>query len=136
MLRSTAIGTALVIAVTLAGCVVIPAGRAPGPVVVRAPGPPPHAPAHGYRRHHASGVDLRFDPQLGVYAVVGYTGIYFSDDWFIRWYGGSWQFSRRVGGPWVIQSAERVPKGLRAKHHHDHHEGPKAHGYGPAKAGW
>jgi hypothetical protein len=134
MLRSTAIGTALVIAISLAGCVVVPARRAPGPVVVvREPGPPPQAPAHGYHRHHASGVDLRFDRQLGVYVVVGYTGIYFSDDWFIRWYGGRWQFSRRVGGPWVFQPAERVPQGLRAKHHGG---GPKAHGYGPAKAGW
>ncbi|MFQ5585276.1 MAG: hypothetical protein ACE5GF_00390, partial [Thermodesulfobacteriota bacterium] len=40
-------------------------------------GPPPHAPAHGYRHKHRHGVELMFDGGLGVYIAVGLSGIYF-----------------------------------------------------------
>src|SRR5258705_13086779 len=56
-------------------------GPGPGPVVEEGSGhgPPPWAPAHGYRRHHQQAyqsrpdtVDLGFDDGLGVYMVVGF----------------------------------------------------------------
>ena len=34
-------------------------------------GPPPHAPAHGYRHKHPDGVELVYKSNIGGYAVVG-----------------------------------------------------------------
>ena len=41
-------------------------------------GPPPHAPAYGYRHHH-QGARLAFDSKLGVYVVLSQN----EDDWFL-----------------------------------------------------
>lgn len=102
------------------GCVV----AAPPPfAVVPAPeahgGPPDHAPAWGYRRHHEheeadEEVALRFDPTLGVKVVVGVPNLYFSDGVFIRFSSGAWQASVHPNGPWRMQAVEAVPPGLRA----------------------
>jgi hypothetical protein len=96
-------------------------------------GPPPHAPAHGYRTTHPrDGVVLVFDAGLGVYTVAGWPGYYWHSDHYLRWVDGSWRTSRRIGGSWVVVSLDRVPAKLAAKH------GRKAHGHqkqhpGPAK---
>jgi hypothetical protein len=71
--------------------------------VVREPGPPPWAPAHGYRHKHAQGMELVYDAQLGVYVVVGRDGLYFRHDRFYR----------------------RLPPGLRKQHAKKH--GKKKH---------
>lgn len=93
-------------------------------------GPPPWAPAHGYRHHH-HGVSLVFDAGLGVYAVVGRPGIYFHHDHYLRLHAGGWEQAVRVGGPWLVIAAEKVPAGLhrsvaerhgrgKGKHRHKH----------------
>lgn len=107
------------------------------PVHVDKPGPPPHAPAHGYRHKHAAGVDLIFDVGLGVYAVVGHSGVYFNDRHFLRRHGDSWRIAKNLSGPWHGASEGFVPPGLRAKHHkkHKHHGHGKKNGHGPAKHG-
>jgi hypothetical protein len=119
VLPSARLLATLAIAAALLGCRGgIAVGQpGPGPVVIDEPGhgPPPHAPAHGHRRKRAQGADLRWEPQLGVYAVIGHTDIYFHDDWFIRWSGG-WQVSASLGGPWEARSESSIPPGLRAKH--------------------
>jgi hypothetical protein len=102
----------------------------------RGHGPPPHAPAHGYRhKHHRDGVDLVFDAGLGVYAVAGWPGHYWHVDRYLRWSAGKWLVSKHMGGVWVVVSSERLPRKLVAKHKR-HHE--KAHRHkkrhpGPAK---
>ena len=103
----------------LSGCgtktvVVAPA---PGPVVVRGSGPPPHAPAHGYRRHHQSGCELQYDKTIGVYVVIGRTATYFHDDSFLRLHSGSWQVSASLEGPWKKTDVAAIPPGLQKKHH-------------------
>jgi hypothetical protein len=134
MLRFAELLAALVIVVTLGGCQgVFLAPRPSEPVVVRQPGPPSHAPAHGYRRKHQSGAELRFDASLGVYIVIGHTGIYFHDGWFIRMHSDTWQVSATLGGPWKPRAAEWVPPGLRSKHHA---KKPKVRDRGPAKPAW
>ena len=134
MLRFAELLAALVIVVTVMGCQeIVLAPRASEPVVVRTSGPPSHAPAHGYRRKHQSGAELRFDPHLGVHIVVGHTDVYFHDGRFVRIRSGIWQVSAALDGPWKPGSAEWVPPGLRSKHHA---KKPKVRGRGAAKPAW
>jgi hypothetical protein len=82
-------------------------------------GPPPHAPAHGYRhKHHthAGSVDLVFDSGLGVYVVVGWPDHYWSDDHYYRWVDGGWLRSAHLDGGWAACSSGRIPPGLAKKH--------------------
>jgi hypothetical protein len=99
-------------------------------------GPPPHAPAHGYRhKHQHDGVDLVFDAGLGIYGVAGWPDYYWHGDHFLRWAAGEWRVSSRIGGTWVVVSNDRVPAKLVAKHAkhrkktHRHHK----RGSAPAK---
>jgi hypothetical protein len=134
MLRFTELLSALVIAVTIGGCQgVVSAPHPSETVVVAQPGPPPHAPAHGYRHKHQSGAELWFDSDLGVYVVVGHSDLYFHDGWFLRFHSSIWEVSATLGGPWKPKAAEWVPPGLRSKHHA---KKPKVRGRGAAKAAW
>ena len=134
MLRFAEHLAALVIVVTVGGCHgVVLAPHHGGPVVVHQPGPPSHAPAHGYRHKHHSGAEFRFDSHLGVYIVLGHTEVYFHDGVFVRTRSGIWQVSATLDGHWEGRSAEWVPPGLRAKHHA---KKPKARGRGAANSKW
>lgn len=76
-------------------------------------GPPPHAPAHGYRakhRHH----DMVYDSRLGAYVVLGYDDHYYNDGWYFRYRDGLWQINADLGGrDWRDADQYRVPEGLR-----------------------
>ncbi len=134
MLRFAGLLAALVVVVTLGGCQGIVLAPHPGEaVVVRQPGPPAHAPAHGYRRKHQSGAELRFDSHLGVYLVMGHTDVYFHDGWFMRFRNDAWQVSATLAGPWEPRAAAWVPPGLRSKHHA---KKPEVRGHGAAKGEW
>jgi hypothetical protein len=99
------------------------------PVVVHEPGPPPHAPAHGYRhKHHRDGVDLVFDTSLGVYVVVGHIDHWFSDDHYYRVRDGRWFIASHFDGPWAVVQVDRLPTGLKVKH-----GGAKLKGKGKSK---
>ncbi len=116
--------------------------RHPAPSHARAhkPGPPPHAPAHGYRHKHRGGVELAFDSGIGVYVVVGHPNHYFHDRHYLRLADGAWYISASFDGRWTTVSAGKVPKGLLNKHakpkkhakskkkHHPRHV-PAKHGY-------
>lgn len=129
---------ALVSAVSLPalGCVQVGHDHGHKPsTTVRKNGPPPHAPAHGYRRKHRDGVELVFDRKIGVYVVVGHAHIYFHDDHFYRFADG-WQISARFGGKWIAVRSDRVPPGLAGKNVGKHKRKDK-HGHGPpAKHGY
>jgi hypothetical protein len=82
-------------------------------------GPPPHAPAHGYRHKHDvahGGVDLIFDSGLGVYVVVGWPDHYWHLDRYYRFANGLWMVSARIDGGWADCEPGRIPDGLREKH--------------------
>ena len=90
MLRTLGILCALGALALLLGCF-HPYGHARhrlgghAPVMVHAPGPPSHAPAHGYRHKHAHhGVELVFDSAFGVYGVVGMSDHFFHAGHFYR----------------------------------------------------
>jgi hypothetical protein len=123
------IGAALLLG-TGAACVnVVHESPRPTKVVVKEPGPPPHAPAHGYRRkHQQDGVDLVFDSGLGVYVVVGTPDCWWLDGGYYRWRDGVWSMGVHVSGPWTAVEVGKVPSGLRG------YKGNK-HGKGKGKGG-
>lgn len=75
-------------------------------------GPPPHAPAHGYRYKHSDGVDLEFNPDRGIYIVVGYEDHYFHGEFFYRVIDGGWKKCNHISGPWVDAPTNTLPTGL------------------------
>ncbi|MBC8208216.1 MAG: hypothetical protein H8E79_03480 [Desulfobulbaceae bacterium] len=77
-------------------------------------GPPPHAPAHGYRQKHHHGVDLKFDAGLGAYLVVKFPGIYFHNGLYSRISPkGAWLVAPRFDGPWRVAVKGDVPQKLK-----------------------
>ena len=127
-MKITGIALAAIAASALAaqGCIVDPHhrhwGGATEPAVAKRAGPPPHAPAHGYRhkQHDRSGaqVTLRFDTDLGVYVVLGQPDHYWSNDRFFRWSGVHWEVSTELAHGWSIVVNSAVPPRLTAKHAH------------------
>ncbi|HWN83213.1 MAG TPA: hypothetical protein VNM87_14035 [Candidatus Udaeobacter sp.] len=82
-------------------------------------GPPPHAPANGYRCKHRHGhddVELVYDSGLQVYVVVGRADHYFLDGYYFRVTTGGWYSCKAVSGPWVRCNSERVPPGLAKRY--------------------
>ena len=79
-------------------------------------GPPPHAPAHGYRHKHHDH-ELVFDAHLGVYIVVGLANYYFSDGHYYRHDRDYWHYSDRIDGKWHKADKKKVPPGLAKKRH-------------------
>jgi hypothetical protein len=79
-------------------------------------GPPPHAPAHGYRhKHKAKGVDLVYDSGHGVYVVVGFPDHYYCDGRFFRIRGAQWEMSLNTTHGWKPVYKDSIPVGLRIK---------------------
>ena len=75
-------------------------------------GPPPHAPAHGYR-HKYQDHDLEFDSHLGLYVVLGFPNLFWGDGWYHRRSGDRWQRSERWDGPWYDSRWDDIPPRLR-----------------------
>lgn len=80
-------------------------------------GPPPHAPAHGYRaKHHHH--DMVYDSRLGAYVVLGYDDYYYNDGWYFRYHDGFWQINADLRDrDWRDADHYRVPEGLRHSKH-------------------
>ena len=85
-------------------------------------GPPPWAPAHGYRhkhqhayQHRESTVDLVFDSGLGVYLVVGIPNYYYWNGTYVRLNAGSWYRAPYLDARWVPCPADELPGYLRSK---------------------
>ena len=79
------------------------------------PGPPPHAPAHGYRHKHADGVVLVYNSGIGVYVVSGYTNVYYFEGRYYRSQHGVWESTPHFHGKWRKASCESLPPGLQDK---------------------
>jgi hypothetical protein len=78
-------------------------------------GPPPHAPAHGYRHKHHDGEELVYKSDIGVYVVVGYPEYFFHKDKYYRVKDGSWEISFNMNEKWTPVSEKKLPSGLRNK---------------------
>jgi hypothetical protein len=113
-LLALGIGT-IALGVGSVGCTqVIVQEPPPPPQASRGHGPPPHAPAHGYRAKTAQGVEVVYDRELGVFVVVGVRGTYFWGDFYYRQEAaGRWERSGRLDGAWVGIVEAALPPGLR-----------------------
>jgi len=103
---------------------------APRPVIVQA-GPPPHAPAHGYR-HKRGNLVLVYDAHYDVYIVDGHAGYYYCRDRYYRVRGNTWQVSFDFGGPWRAVPSTYLPNRLyecQVASEHPHSHGPKKQKY-------
>lgn len=87
-------------------------------------GPPPHAPAHGYR-HKYHDHDLVYDSNLGVYLVIGYPDYYFLGDSYYRHSNDGWYYSKQVDRDWQQYQQARLPPGLARKYHDN--DGDRGH---------
>lgn len=144
-MKITGIALAVIAASALAaqGCIVDHHhrhwGEATRPAVAKHGGPPPHAPAHGYRHKHrdASGtrVTLQFDTGLGVYVVLGQPGHYWSGSRYFRWSGVQWEVSTKLAGGWTVVVSGDVPPHLVAKYAHQKKAHHKKRKHVPAKHG-
>ena len=127
------------------GCVagIYPPGTTAPPkhASVKKPGPPPHAPAHGYRhkhhKHHKHGAELVFDSGLGVYVVVALEDVFYHVGHYYRWHDARWSRSDRSDGGWKVVVVSELPAGLKSyrgpagkpkkakghKHKHKHKSG-------------
>lgn len=76
-------------------------------------GPPPHAPAHGYRARTSDGIEIVYDSKLGVYVVFGISSHYYSDGIYYRVNGDQWESSGKFHGSWKAVAVYEVPYGLR-----------------------
>jgi hypothetical protein len=79
-------------------------------------GPPPHAPAHGYRYHYDD-LDLVFDTALGIYLVFGYPYYYWYDNWYYHWDGDHWHRSKHFKRGWKHIDHDHVPRKLYRKYY-------------------
>jgi hypothetical protein len=123
------VATLLGCAIALAGCVTV--HEHPQVESARAPGPPPWAPAHGYRAKHPQGPELRFDAGLGVYVVVGQPELYFYGEHYFRFVTAHWERCGDWRKPhWTTVDVALVPPGLVERYTT---EGP-GHGKGKGKA--
>jgi hypothetical protein len=83
----------------------------------RPPGPPDHAPAHGYRKTHGlDNVELVYDSGLNMYIVEGHANIYFRDAYYYRDLEDRWEYSSRIRGPWNRMDSRKLPHGLKKLH--------------------
>lgn len=78
-------------------------------------GPPPHAPAHGYRHKHPHGVVLVYESSIGMYVVSGHRDVYFQKDRYYRLRGNTWHRSVHINGPWDTVAVKKLPNGLQKK---------------------
>jgi hypothetical protein len=82
-------------------------------------GPPPHAPAHGYRHKHNDGHELEFDKEIGCYAVINVPETYFGNNVYIRLSSsGEWIVSAELEGGWRVAVGSEVP--YKLKEHKEH----------------
>ena len=102
-------------AVTIPGCVAVVEERPRRDVVVidsDRHGPPPWAPAHGWRRKHET---FHYDPVVQVYYFPANRTYYWLE-------AGQWQVGVRLPSRYVIQEHKMVAVDLDDEPHKHHHK--------------
>ncbi len=114
--KSISISVVVLVCATLmlVSCRSISIGAGSGSRRVYRHGPPPHAPAHGYR-HKYEGVELVYDSGRGVYVVIDLPNHYYFKGRYYRRGEVQWEAGVHIDGPWEFVSEDAMPKGLRAK---------------------
>jgi hypothetical protein len=95
-------------------------------------GPPPHAPAHGYR-HHYHNHDMIYDSGIRAYIIVGMPDYYYDNGFYFRYSNIGWQFSGSLNDGWKVTDERRVPRTLwntrSKKQHYDNDQRSKSYNY-------
>ena len=81
-------------------------------------GPPPHAPAHGYRHKHKHH-DLEYNSDLGIYVVIGLPDHYFIDGIYYKHTSHGWYSSHDADKDWKEYKKDVLPGKLNKKYGHD-----------------
>lgn len=90
----------------------------PPPSEYKKHGPPPHAPAHGYRHKHQDGHELEYDSKIGAYIVVNVPDTYFGNDLYLRMSSdGTWMVSATLEGGWRVALTSEIPPKMRYHKH-------------------
>lgn len=101
----------------------------PPPSKYKKHGPPPHAPAHGYRHKHHDGHELEYDSKIGAYIVINIPDTYFGNDLYLRMStDGTWMVSATLESGWRVALTSEVPPKMRYHKHKDknkHHKHKK-----------
>jgi hypothetical protein len=100
----------------LAGVALILSGCVSTEITIGYPrkkGPPPHAPAHGYRRKNEHGLEIIFDSKLGVYIMMDYPMHYYWDNRYYRKQKDKWETSIDINKKWKSIDKQQLPKGLQ-----------------------
>jgi len=92
-------------------------------------GPPPHAPAHGYRHKH-KGHDLEYNSDLGIYVVIGLADHYFIDGIYYKLTKHGWYSSQYIDKGWNEYKKDFLPGKLHKKYSRE-----KGHGKDKGKHG-
>ena len=112
-----------IVCVIIMGCCAVLSGctatnvdiHAQGGPQYQKPGPPPHAPAHGYRHKNHEGHELEYNSKISVYAVVNLPETYFGNNLYIRMSSnGTWLVSTTLRGGWRPAAHGEVPYSLRS----------------------
>jgi hypothetical protein len=69
----------------------------------------------GHRAKTPQGVDIVFDAERGVFAVVGRPDHWWVDQRFYRREAGGWFVAPSLEGPWTACGSGDLPRGLRAE---------------------
>ena len=96
----------------LVSCSSFSIGAGSGRKYERKHGPPPHAPAHGYRHKHR-GAELVYDSGRGIYVVIDFPNHYYFKGHYYRLGEAQWEVGVNLEGPWGFISYGELPKGLR-----------------------
>ncbi len=103
----------------LSGCNTLGVGiQGPGPghsqETYHKQGPPPHAPAHGYRHKHNKRHELEYNSQAGAYIVLNTPETYFGNNLYLRLStAGTWMVSTALEWGWRVAVGNEVPYKLR-----------------------
>lgn len=102
-------------------------------------GPPPHAPAHGYRhkhRHQGENLEFVFDSDLGIYVVIGVPDRYYWNGYYLRIDGDQWYASVNLDSGWEPRSDDSLPPGIRKHKKRQKVKSRKSKKSIPAKGHW
>jgi hypothetical protein len=77
-------------------------------------GPPPHAPAHGYRAKTSEGIAIVYDSRLRVYVVIDISNHYYYNGFYYRLNEDRWEGCAHIHGSWQPVAENKVPPGLRS----------------------
>jgi hypothetical protein len=99
-------------------------------------GPPPHAPAHGYR-HHYHNHDMIYDSGIRAYLIVGMPDYYYDNGFYFRYSNIGWQFSGSLNDGWKVTDERRVPRTLwntrSKKQYYENNQRSKSYNYKSGK---